>query len=232
MTDRKIDVVVVDDHPAVLAGLGHALSSSGTIRIAGQARSSSELWPILNNVRCDVLISDYSMPSGDSVDGTKLLNQVQRKHPDIKIVVLTMLDSSAVVQTLVSDGISGIISKSDSLAHVHAAVHAAHAGGKYYSPTIHTVASSIRSSSRHGQGRAVLSPCEAEVVRLHTQGMKITEIAERLHRSKKTISAQKAKAMEKLGIRREMDLLRYAMESGLISAGGVVAPQAQEAATA
>lgn len=232
MIDRKIDVAIIDDHPAILTGLEHALSSSGTIRVTGQARNSNELWPILNTARCDVLLTDYSMPSGDAIDGTKLVNQVQRKYPDIKIVVVTMLESSAVVRTLMSQGIAGVISKSDSLAHVHTAIHAAHAGGKYYSPTIHGLASTPRTSSRGNYKPAVLSPCEAEVVRLHTQGMKITEIAERLHRSKKTISAQKAKAMEKLGIRREMDLLRYAMESGLISAGGIVSPQTEEAATA
>jgi len=140
---------------------------------------------------------------------------LQRRYPQLKLVVLTMLDNAAVMHTLVTLGIGGIVSKSDALAHLIPAIHAAHTGGKYYSPSAAKVIQGIDWNRRGGSAESVLSQRESEVVRLYASGLTVNEIAERLHRSKKTISTQKAKAMEKLGIEREVDLFRYAMENGL-----------------
>jgi two-component system capsular synthesis response regulator RcsB len=178
---------------------------------------STELIALLDREPCDVLVSDYAMPEGEYGDGLALFSLIQRRYPAIKIVVLTMLDSQAVLRGLVAQGISCIVSKTDAVDHLAPAVHTAHMGGKYYSPRIDEIIQSI-DWNRQGRGSTdILSQRESEVVRLFGSGLTVNEIAERLSRSKKTISSQKSKAMEKLGITRDVDLLRYAIESGMLS---------------
>ncbi len=215
MDEFKIKVMLADDHPGMVAGVQHALAEVATISLVGAAANSTELVALLDRVPCDVVVSDYSMPAGDFGDGASLFGLLQRRYPQLKLVVLTMLDNAAVMHTLVTLGIGGIVSKSDALAHLIPAIHAAHTGGKYYSPSANKVIQGIDWNRRGRNAESVLSRRESEVVRLYASGLTINEIAERLHRSKKTISTQKAKAMEKLGIEREVDLFRYAMENGL-----------------
>ena len=215
MDEFKIKVMLADDHPGMVAGVQHALAAVPTIALVGAAANSTELVALLDQNPCDVLVSDYSMPAGDFGDGASLFGLLQRRYPKLKLVVLTMLDNAAVMHNLVTLGIGGIVSKSDALAHLIPAIHAAHTGGRYYSPSADKVIQGIDLTRRGRSVDGVLSQRESEVVRLYASGLTINEIAERLHRSKKTISTQKAKAMEKLGIEREVDLFRYAMENGL-----------------
>lgn len=217
MVASEIRVILADDHPVMLSGIEHEFSEVRTIQLVGTARNSTELIALLSSTQCDVLVSDYAMPAGEYGDGIALFSLIKRRYPDIKIVVLTMLDNPAVIRALVMQGVTCIVSKSDAVTHLIPAVHAVYHGAKYYSPTINEIVQSI-DWNRRGRGTSdVLSQRESEVVRLFASGLTVNEIAERLSRSKKTISTQKSKAMEKLGIEREIDLYRYALENGMVT---------------
>jgi two-component system capsular synthesis response regulator RcsB len=217
MVDSGIRVILADDHPVMLRGIEHELSDVASIQLVGTARNSTELIALLASKKCDVLVSDYAMPAGEYGDGIALFSLIKRRYPDIKIVVLTMLDNPAVIRALVTQQVTCIVSKSDAVTHLVPAVHAVHHGGKYYSPTINEIVESIDWNRRGRGGSDILSQRESEVVRLFASGLTVNEIAERLSRSKKTISTQKTKAMEKLGIERDVDLFRYALENGLVT---------------
>ncbi|WP_313276081.1 response regulator [Stenotrophomonas sp.] len=223
MNGLEIRVVVADDHPGMIAGVRHELAQLNGIRLLATAADSTELMRLLATTPCDVVVSDYAMPAGEHGDGIALFGLMRRRYPHIQLVVLTMLDNPAVLHTLVSSGVTCIVSKSDAVAHLGPAIHAANQQGKYYSPTVDTVIRSIDWNVRSRNAEGVLSQRESEVVRLYASGLTVNEIAERLHRSKKTISSQKAKAMEKLSIERDVDLLRYAMENGLVGSSAPVA---------
>ena len=231
MGSYQIRVVLADDHPALLVGVQHGLSSVPTIRLTGTAGNSTELIALLDANVCDVLVSDYAMPDNVHGDGIALFSYLQRNYPDVKLVVLTMLDNAAVVGALVRRGIACIVSKSDAIDHLIPAVHAAATGGTYYSPSVEKV---VRTLSAHSSARIVdqapsLSSREIEVVRLYASGMTVNEIADKLSRSKKTISTQKARAMQKLGVEKDIDLLRYAMENGIVAASGGEGKAAEQA---
>ncbi|WP_313319371.1 response regulator transcription factor [Stenotrophomonas sp.] len=217
MSGLKIRVVVADDHPGMIAGVRYELAQVPAIELVATAADSTELMQLLAAEACDVVVSDYAMPAGDFGDGMALFGLIRRRYPDLQLVVLTMLDNPAVLHTLVSGGVNCIVSKSDAVAHLAPAIHAAYKRGKYYSPTVAKVVGGIDWGVRSRNPEGVLSQRESEVVRLYASGLTVNEIAERLHRSKKTISSQKAKAMEKLSIERDVDLLRYAIENGLVS---------------
>lgn len=213
MKPLSLRVVIADDHSAVRAGIHHVIEASGGASIMGTARNSSELLELLGRVECDVLITGYAMPGGRHGDGMFLFRLIRQRFPELRIVVLTMLDNPGIVHSLLKLGITCILSKSDSMSHLMPAVHVAYADGRYLSPTIAEVADSITTS--RAQIHA-LSGRELEVIRLYVSGMTVNEIAERLNRSKKTISSQKGAAMLKLGLKRDLDLLRYGLESGLV----------------
>ncbi len=220
MDGFKIKVVLADDHPGMIMGVQHELSSVGTIELVGTAADSTALMTLLGQVQCSVVVSDYAMPAGEVGDGVALFGLMRRRYPDIKLVVLTMLDNPAVLHTLVTQGIQCIVSKSDAINHLVPAIHAAYTEGKYYSPTVEKIIRSVDWNRRSRNPDGVLSQREAEVVRLYASGLTVNEIAERLHRSKKTISTQKTMAMQKLSIERDVDLLRYAIENGLAAPAG------------
>ena len=216
MDGFSLSVVLADDHPALLAGVQQGLSSVSTIRVTGTAGNSTELIRLLDKDGCDVLVSDYSMPGKEYGDGMTLFSFIRRRYPSIKLVVLTMLDNPAMLGALRDQGICCLVSKADAVSHLIPAIHAAATGGTYCSPAMEKIVRMLDMNGRRGTSEA-LSKRELEVLRLYASGLTVNEIAERLNRSKKTISTQKGRAMQKLGIERDVDLLRYAIEHGIVA---------------
>jgi len=217
MNPVPIRVAVADDHPAILFGIKHEFAASQSISVDGSARDSTELIDLLDRTPIDVLVCDYAMPSGHYGDGMALLALIQQRYPHVRVVMLTMIENPAILQTLMLE-VRCIVSKSDLMNHLSLAVHAAFSNGRYASPTIEKILRTVKPPHRSACGPAPLTGRELEVVRLFVSGLTVTEIAARLHRSKKTISTQKNTAMRKLNIERDVDLVRYGIETGILPA--------------
>jgi two-component system, NarL family, captular synthesis response regulator RcsB len=215
----QINVVLADDHPALVAGVKHALDPASTITVTGTAQDSGEIIQLLETVPCDVLVADYAMPNGAYGDGISLLSYLRRHYPSLKIVVFTMVDNPAIVREIARLGVHAFVSKTDDLDSLIAAIHAVYADGTYYP----SEATRQNPTPTGKSERTELSKREVEVVRLYVSGMSVGEIAQKLNRSKQTISAQKVTAMRKLGIERDADLFRYAWETGLGGTGSAPA---------
>lgn len=208
----KIRVVIADDHPALLAGIKHELSSIATLDVVGQAQDSGELSRVLKSAACDVLVTDYAMPGGQLGDGMAMLTYLRRTYPELKLIVFTTMDNRAIVQELAKLGVNGVLNKANDTTFLVSAIHAVHAGATYFRHDL--VGHPNIEAAPPASGKTALSKRELEVVRLFVSGLTITEIAEQLHRTKQTISTQKANAMRKLGITRDSDLFLLAFESG------------------
>lgn len=211
-----IRVVIADDHPMVLLGIMQQVKAAGSFNVQGAAKNSTELIALLDNHPCDLLITDYAMPGGQYGDGIALLAFVKRRYPTLKIIVMTMMDNPSVLRILLACGINGVVSKADGAEHLNAAAQAAFSGKPYFSPTFEGLAQTLTTDKGSGNRDEELSRRELEVVRLFVAGLTITEIAAQLRRSKQTVSSQKIGAMRKLGIERDADLFKYAMETGLL----------------
>lgn len=202
----KIRVILADDHPFVTAGVTHFLAGKTTIEIVGIAHNSGEIVEQLDHTACDILISDYSMPNGKYGDGIKFLSFLRRRYPDLKIIVYTMVDEPSLVKKIIRLGVRSVVDKASDMEMLVSAISAARA---IDDPTPRCRADlQIETSVAREQQRFSLSPREAEVVRLFMSGLTVDEIAEKLCRSKKTISTQKNAAKKKLGIRRDVELYR------------------------
>lgn len=210
MSDLTIRVAVADDHPVVRMAIEAAIDAVPTLRFVGAAADSSELVALLDAAPCEVVVTDYAMPGGAHGDGLPLLDILRERYPQLRIIVMTGLDQSVVIQSLYQSGITHILSKADDTAHVPAAIAAAWANRRYFSPSVAQIL-----SARAVPAKATLSPREREVLTLYVSGLSINEIALRLDRRKQTISTQKTVGMAKLGIDKEADLFRFAAELGL-----------------
>jgi len=212
---KKIQVILADDHPTVLSGVGCEIARIPTMEVVGTAASSDDLLDLLSKTSCEVVITDFAMPASKSMDGLPLLRKLSRIRPDVKIIVLTTVDSEVILREIINAGVHSVLSKLDDVSHLVVAVHAVCAGEQYYSPTVRRPQSTDSQISSKQKRR--LTPREIEVLRLYVRGLSIGEISAQLHRTKQTVSAQKIAAMKKLGIERDIDLYRYAHETGLLT---------------
>lgn len=211
-----IRVAVADDHPTLLAGMEHLLSGLEGISLVGLVTDSTALVELLSHASCDVVVTDFSMPHGRYGDGLALLRFLKRRFPALRLVVLTSIENSVVMQGILSVGVLGIVSKSDALSHLDSAIRLAHLGNRYLSPTAERLVQSEAPVEDDAGNGARLSKRETEVLRMYAEGLTVTEIGQRAGRSSKTISAQKMAAMKKLGLQHDADIFKYAQTHGLI----------------
>ncbi|WP_439437695.1 response regulator [Salinivibrio costicola] len=113
-------ILIADDHPIVLSGVKALIQSQDTsFDIVAEATSVDDIFKKLAKKTIDTLITDYSMPNTDQVDGMAMLKRVKRDYPTIKLIVLTQLTNSALLHSLVSLGVDGILLKKDILSDIH-----------------------------------------------------------------------------------------------------------------
>lgn len=214
----QISLILADDHPALITGVKYELADFHTISIVGTARNSTEIFDLLNQSHCDILVTDYVMPGGNFGDGMTMLSFLRRRYPELKIIVFTTIENRAIVAEMVKVGVRAVLSKVDVIGHLISAIHAVYAGATYFSPRFRPISAMDHVTQIEPFKR--LTRRETEVVRLYVSGVSINEIAEQFKRSKQTISSQKASAMRKLGIDRDVELFRFAYETGLLAEGG------------
>ncbi|NML32721.1 response regulator transcription factor [Paraburkholderia antibiotica] len=211
----KIDVVLADDHPALIAGMKFIIGSSSVLNISGVAQNPDELVQLLEKVHCDVLVTDYSMPDCTREDGMAMLSNLRRRYPDLRIIVFSVIENPAIAREIARIGIQSIISKKDRLDRLVSAIHAVYAGAVYFPDPEGKQDATLMRISLEKSDKEVLSPREKEVVRLYVAGLPGKEIGRRLKITKQTVSSQKASAMRKLGITRDADLFQFSFEVGL-----------------
>jgi two-component system capsular synthesis response regulator RcsB len=217
-----VRVVIADDHEVVRIGLRTILQqSSDGYELVGEAANGGELLGVLAHTPCDAAIVDFQMQGEEgALDGVILLRELRRRHPKLRIVVLTMLRNLAIFRTMYREGAEAVVEKTSMVDELFVALRAVRAGRTY-------VGKLMREQMADGGGYAIDSPAdgkhdqvlsvrEAEVVRLLGQGLTVSEIARTTHRSVKTISWQKHSAMTKLGVANDLQLFEYARSNGLL----------------
>lgn len=208
-------IVISDDHPVVLKGLKTWLQDYGNrVEVVGEARNGTELLSLLGRVPCDLLITDFSMPSDDAEDdGLSLIHRLRKAYPKLPILVLTMLSNPALAQTMMLAGVQSVVDKMAMTKELMFAIDMARSGRTYISTRMRR---QIESAVRPSDDGLAVSPRESEVIRLLAQGLTVSEVARRTARSVKTISQQKRDAMRKLALDSDKQLFEYARSAGLL----------------
>ncbi|GGY20852.1 response regulator [Paludibacterium paludis] len=204
-----IKVITCDDHPLISTALKNALERDPEFHIVAQTDSGSKLMQILRKEPCHLLVLDFSMPG--EMDGLALLSYVSRVYPDTRVAILTGTISSGMASQCLKNGALGLLRKSLDMDLIGTALKKVAQGRQYIDPGFQI---EIRTADAAEAGLLKLSPRELTVIRLLVAGKSVTEIANQLNRSIKTISTQKQTAFEKLGIESEAELFRMAAERG------------------
>ena len=205
-------VLVVDDHPVVLTGLGALVDSDAALSLVGTARSVAEVHALPDDARPDVAIVDLQLPDGD---GITLGTDLRRRWPDVRVLILTMhADHATVIKSLAS-GLSGYLLKDadpeDVLAAVHSAAHGALVVGRGASGAVVAAAT----SAPRTDGLAALDARDLELLELLVQGLPTSQIAARLYLAPKTIRNRVSDLLGRLGVGSRDEAVAVAKAAGL-----------------
>lgn len=207
-------VLLVDDHPLVRGGLKALLESQSDMSVVGEAEDGYSAISEAERLEPDVVVMDVSLPK---LGGAEATQQIKKKRPEVKVLVLTALEERAYLPILLDAGASGYVLKRAAASDLPRAIHAIAEGGLYLDPSM--AAQVLPNAPRRARsGEFVtgfeLSEREAEVLRLIAQGHGSKEIATKLAVSARTIETYKTRAMEKLKLKNRADIVRYAMHRG------------------
>jgi two-component system response regulator NreC len=210
---RKIRVLIVDDHAVVRSGLHLLLESESDIEVVAEAGDVKEAVFESRDKKPDVVLMDVVMPGQSGIEGVP---QVLKEAPAAKVLVLSMQDDPRYVREAFSVGAAGYVLKEAADAEVVAAVREVAAGGRYVHPALGARLVAAEAEAKAREEADPLSEREREVMRLLALGHTNQEIARMLYISVRTAETHRAHIMQKLRLSTRAELVRYAIEQGLL----------------
>jgi two-component system invasion response regulator UvrY len=210
-----IRVIVVDDHSLVRRGLRETLAETGDIEVVGEAGDYGELRQLLRKTECDVMLLDVNLPGRSGID---VLHTMIDEGTSIRIVVLSTYPEDQYGIRALKAGAMAYLNKAVDPLTIIKAVRTVAGGRKYVTPEIaQALADNV--TTRAGMAHDQLSDREMQTLVLIAEGHKLSEIAERLTLSPKTVSVYRARVLEKLKLSSNAELATYAMRNQLIDLG-------------
>jgi DNA-binding NarL/FixJ family response regulator len=208
-----IGVLVVDDHPVVLAGLAALVESDPALAIVGAARSAADALGWAPEPAPDVAVVDLQLPDGD---GVSLGQAIKERWPQVRVLILTMrADDATVVQALAA-GLDGYLLKDadpeDVLAAIHSAARGALVVGRGASAAVVAAASA---SAPRNDALARLDARDREILELLVAGLPISQVAARLYLAPKTIRNRVSEMLGKLGVGTREEAVALGRAAGL-----------------
>lgn len=208
-----IRIVVADDHTIMREGLKQILRGAEGVEVAGEARDGHEVMKIVREQEFDLLLLDMSMP-GKS--GIELIKQVRAEKPKLRILVLTMHEERQYAIRAIRSGAAGYLTKESASSQLVEAIRKVAAGGAFISAEVAEQLALGAMPDAKGALHEALSDREFQVFRLIAEGKSVSDIAERLNLSVKTVSTHKANIMQKMNLETAGELIRYAIAHGLV----------------
>ena len=224
-----IHLVLADDHHVIRKGLRALLEAERDFSILAEAGDGLEAVKVVEEMQPDVLVVDITMPG---LDGLSVTRRVRKRMPEIQVVVLSMHAHEAYVLEALRNGALGYVLKTAAVADLMKAIRMAATGRRFLSAPLTELALDAYAEKARTLGvdsYQALTAREQEVMQLTAEGYTAAQIAERLSISRRTVEAHRANLMRKLGLSKLADVMRYALERGLIPMKS--APPASRAAS-
>ena len=207
-----IRVFITDDHAIVRKGFRQIIEETTDMEVVGEAATGDEMLEQAMRADWDVLVLDLSMPGRSGLDVIQTLRDLKPKLP---ILVLSMHPEDQYAIRLLKSGIAGYVNKETALDSLVNAIRKVVAGGKYVSTALAEKLAFDLSGSNSQTPHEALSDREYRVLCMLGEGKTITQIAEGLFISTKTVSTYRTRILEKMNFNTTADLIRYAVENKL-----------------
>jgi DNA-binding NarL/FixJ family response regulator len=207
-----IRILIIDDHAIVRQGLRRILEEAKGMKVAGEAANGVEAMKMLRTENFDVILLDISMPEKNGID---TLKQIMERNKDTKVLMLSMYPEDQYAVRLMKAGASGYLTKETAPEQLVEAIRTVVDGKKHINPTL---AELLLQECGLDSGKPLhksLSDREYQVLRMIGSGKQVSEIAETLSLSVKTISTYRAHILEKMKLKNNAELTYYVMQNGL-----------------
>ena len=208
-----IQVVLCDDHAVLRRGIRDTLQEATDIRVTAEAASYTELRDALRTATCEVLLLDINMPGRN---GLEVLASVRETHPEIKVIMVSMYPEDQYALRSLKAGAQGYANKAGDPVQLIEAVRMVMQGRKYLTAE---VAQMLAESVAQPQAEVLhetLSEREMQTLQKIATGRRLTDIAEELMLSPKTVSVYRARVLEKLQLANNAELTVYAIRNNLV----------------
>ncbi len=207
-----IRVLIVDDHAIVRQGLRRILEEAKGMKVAGEAANGIEALKMLRTEKFDVILLDISMPEKNGIDTLKL---IMDRNRDAKVLMLSMYPEDQYAVRLMKAGASGYLTKETAPEQLVEAIRAVIEGKKHINSTLAELLLDECGLDSGKPPHKNLSDREYQVLRMIGSGKQVSEIAETLSLSVKTISTYRAHILEKMKLKNNAELTYYVMQNGL-----------------
>jgi len=209
-----IRVIMADDHPIVRAGLKQILLEDEGIQVTGEAARGSELLEAVRRQEYDVVLLDLTMPG---MDGLDVLKQLRLEKPALPVIILTMHPESQYALRILKAGASGYLTKASAADELIRAIHKVHRGGKYISTSLAEKIAFALDEDIDKLPHETLSDREYQVLCHIGEGRTVSQIADALSLSVKTVSTYRTRILEKMQMETNAQLTHYAIQNGLVT---------------
>jgi DNA-binding NarL/FixJ family response regulator len=206
-------ILIADDHPIFRAGLKEILTKERDVDFVGEAESGHKALELAKKQRWDVVILDITMPGKE---GLEVLQELRRERPKLPVLVLSAHPEDQLALRLLKAGAAGYLTKDKAPEVLLTAVRRVLGGGKYVSESTAEKLVLKLESNGTSPPHELLSDREYQVVRMIASGKTVKEIAKELFLSVRTVSTYRARALEKMRMKSNADLIRYALENKLV----------------
>jgi DNA-binding NarL/FixJ family response regulator len=206
-------ILIADDHPIVRRGLKQILAEEPDFSHVGEAQCAREIHQLLRESTWDVLILDINLPDQS---GLEVLKEVHDSKPNLPVLILSMHPEDQFAVRVLKSGASGYLTKDSAPDELIKAVRKILSGGRYISSTL---AEQLAVSLSRGSSETPhenLTDREFQVLVMIASGKTVSEIAEHLDLSVKTISTYRTRILEKMNLKTNAELTSYAVRSGLV----------------
>ena len=216
MLARPARILLADDHALVRSGLRMILDAEPDLQVVAEAADGHEALTALDRTPTDLAILDIKMPR---MTGLQAAREINRTHPHVRILILSMYDKEQYFFEALKAGASGYVLKSVADRDLLEACRATLRGEPFlYAGAVTALIRDYLHRARQGDGLpdTILTPREEEVLKLIAEGYSTREIAATLGISAKTVDRHRTNTLQKLGLRDRLALTRYAIRAGLI----------------
>jgi two-component system, NarL family, response regulator NreC len=213
---ERITIVLAEDHHLVRQSLRVLLETEPRFAVLGDTADGLAVVDLVESLRPDILIADLMMPG---LGGMEVTRQVSKRTPTTRVIILSMRMNEGHVLEALKSGARGYVRKDATAEDLMRAVRDVAAGRMYLSPPFSDKAIEAyreRAAQAEADPYDTLTAREREVLHLAAEGLGNTEVAERLGISPRTTETHRATFMRKLGLRRQVDLIRYALRRGIL----------------